>query len=122
MGPQATGHPLKPNVTTSTDVIMKFVILLALFALAASQVHHRPGFDHGDPLHRLIHDEVRQVVSTNNGISVDDCSTKCDALFDLNAGHDEEMTDKLCHEECSHQLTANTHPTRIPHHGHTRPN
>ncbi|XP_076472405.1 uncharacterized protein LOC143301873 [Babylonia areolata] len=81
---------------------MKFVILFALVALAAAQ--HRPNFDHDDPLHHLILQEVRLIISNNQGISVDNCQTKCDALFDLAAGHDEDITDKLCREECAHQL------------------
>ena len=37
----------------------------------------------------------------NTDVSVAHCQTKCDALFDLEAGHDEEMTDRLCREECA---------------------
>ncbi|XP_076472628.1 uncharacterized protein LOC143302028 [Babylonia areolata] len=86
---------------------MKYVILLALVALAAAQ--HHPQFDHNNPLHQLIHAEVKLIISNNQGISVDNCQTKCDALFDLAAGHDEDITDRLCRDQCTHQL--NVRPT-----------
>ncbi|XP_076472610.1 uncharacterized protein LOC143302010 [Babylonia areolata] len=84
---------------------MKYVILLALVALAASQ-NHRPNFDHNNPLDHLIHAEVMEILSKNPDITVDHCQTKCDALFDLDAGHDEQITDDLCRQECAHQLHA----------------
>ncbi|GFN97486.1 hypothetical protein PoB_002399200 [Plakobranchus ocellatus] len=36
-------------------------------------------------------------------MSVDQCTTKCDALFDLMAGNDEQKADKWCHFECACQ-------------------
>merc|ERR1712121_595890 len=103
--------------THTNSEIMKVFVLLALVAVAAAQHHFRPGHDHGNPLHNLIHAEVHQILDSNSGISESDCTTKCDALFDLNAGHDEEMTDSLCKEECAHavhmmQINGQyTHPT-----------
>ena len=35
-----------------------------------------------------------------DGMSVHDCIDECDSRFDLAAGHDEELTDKLCRVEC----------------------
>ena len=48
----------------------------------------------------MIRQEVAQIKQDNAGITVEDCTTKCDALFDLAAGHDEEWTDALCRQEC----------------------
>nr|AAL03952.1 KVN [Littorina littorea] len=98
---------------------MKCVILLALVAVAFAQ--HRPDFDHGDPLEHLVMAEVENLIRTTAGISETDCEAKCDAMFDLAAGHDEDRTDHLCAEECKHQLQAGPHseqPTHPPHPTH----
>merc|ERR1712154_726829 len=115
------GHsnPLVITNYTRFTAMMKVFVLLALAAVAAAQQHQqhqqhqgnqgnhgafRPGFNHGDPLHRLIHTEVKEILANNADIDADHCTTKCDALFDLNAGHDEPITDKICKMECTHQL------------------
>ena len=49
---------------------------------------------------RIIAAEVKVIVNDNQGISVSDCQSKCDALFDLAAGHDEGTTDRLCQQAC----------------------
>ena len=49
---------------------------------------------------RIIAAEVKQILHDNHGISVSDCSSKCDALFDLVAGHDEGLTDRECQAAC----------------------
>ncbi|XP_076472631.1 uncharacterized protein LOC143302029 [Babylonia areolata] len=82
---------------------MKYVILLALITMAVAQF--RPGHDHSDPLQNMIHEEVQNIMNNNQGISVDDCAAKCDALFDLAAGHDEDITDRLCRDEFSIKST-----------------
>ncbi|KAK7093806.1 uncharacterized protein [Littorina saxatilis] len=79
---------------------MKFVILLGLVAFAAAQGGHNGNTDHGDPLHNLIHKEVHQLFTDTPALTAAECMTKCDALFMLAAGHDEERTDKLCQQEC----------------------
>merc|ERR1711879_27358 len=92
------------------------IVLAALVALAYSQQGHRPGFNHGDPLHHMIHDEVKMILDNNSGMGAKDCTSKCDALFDMQAEHDEPMTDRLCQEECSHALNPHaTHPPRPSH-------
>ncbi|XP_070184825.1 uncharacterized protein [Littorina saxatilis] len=101
---------------------MKCVILLALVAVAFAQ-NHRPGFDNDDPLHHLVMAQVEILIRNNPGISETDCGTRCDAMFDLAAGHDEQVTDHLCTEECRHQLQAPavtepprpTNPPQPPH-------
>ena len=47
----------------------------------------------------LVHEEVREIMEMD-GMSVHDCIDECDSRFDLAAGHDEELTDKLCRVEC----------------------
>ena len=49
---------------------------------------------------RLVHREVMALVAQNPQLNVRDCTTKCDALFSLVAGHDETLTDALCLKEC----------------------
>merc|ERR1711963_576438 len=102
-------------ITSTLTAMMKLVVLLALAAVAFAQTHrphHGPGswFNHGDPLHHLIHQEAVAILASND-VSVEHCATKCDAVFDLNAGHDEEITDKLCKLECQHQLHMTTPST-----------
>merc|ERR1712154_416065 len=94
------------NKAHLTDAMMKYVLLLALVALAAAQLHggHRPGFNHGDPLHHLVRNEVLQIIQDNPGITAEHCADKCDALFEVNAGHDEENTDMICKLECNYAL------------------
>ena len=48
----------------------------------------------------LVHQEVLQIMQDNPDLTVNHCQTKCDALFTLNAGHDEATLDRLCREEC----------------------
>ncbi|RUS74623.1 hypothetical protein EGW08_017603 [Elysia chlorotica] len=67
----------------------------------------------------LIHHEVVYLYSQDHDMTVDHCTTKCDALFDLIAGHDEDRTDRLCHYECLCQKNNNCHTiTASPQHVH----
>ncbi|GFN76427.1 hypothetical protein k02a2.6-like [Plakobranchus ocellatus] len=52
-------------------------------------------------VHDLIRHEVQFLYNSDSDMSIDHCTTKCDALFDLIAGHDEDRTDKMCHYECA---------------------
>ena len=52
----------------------------------------------------IIAAEVKVIVHDNHGISVADCSSKCDALFDLVAGHDEGLTDRECQAACDQSV------------------
>ncbi|GFS00272.1 hypothetical protein ElyMa_001067800 [Elysia marginata] len=67
----------------------------------------------------LIHHEVLYLYSNDHDMTVDHCTTKCDALFDLIAGHDEAWTDKMCHYECSCQKNNNCHRVTAPHNHRT---
>ena len=49
---------------------------------------------------KIIAAEVKQIVHDNHGIDVATCASKCDALFDLAAGHDERLTDRECQSAC----------------------
>ena len=42
-----------------------------------------------------------QIRQDNPGVSADECADKCDNLFGMNGVHDEEITDRLCREECN---------------------
>merc|ERR1712212_273627 len=98
------------EVHISTDAMLKLALLVTLVTLTLAQQHHghRPGFQSGNPLHKLMLAEVRQIIADNAGVTVEHCADKCDALFEVNAGHDEEMTDKLCQWECAPQLNRPT--------------
>merc|ERR1712154_621747 len=78
----------------------------------------RPGGNHGGhDQHGLgghIHHEVVALITADSALTVDQCSTKCDALFDLVDGHDETQTDTLCKNVCDCEINKN-----CPHqHGH----
>merc|ERR1712002_760763 len=60
-------------------------------------------------IEKLINKEVGEIMHSNPGISVDACSTKCDALFDLVAGHDERITDQACHDACDKAINHGGH-------------
>ena len=49
----------------------------------------------------LIHMEVQALMASNSGLTEDQCTTKCDGLFDLVDGHDETQTDNMCKTICS---------------------
>ncbi|GFN97484.1 hypothetical protein PoB_002399000 [Plakobranchus ocellatus] len=51
----------------------------------------------------MIRQEVHYLYRVDSDMSVDHCTTKCDALFDLVAANDEHMTDRWCHYECACQ-------------------
>merc|ERR1711879_822298 len=69
-------------------------------------------------LESIINAEVKSIIATDSALSVDHCRTKCDALFDLVAGGDERISDRMCKFECTCQITGNC-TTRAPHaHGH----
>merc|ERR1711963_496191 len=94
-------------------VIMK--VFLTLCALVAVAIAQRPGGNHGNHgdhgLAGLIHHEVVALITADSALTVDQCSTKCDALFDLVDGHDETQTDQMCKEVCDCEINKN-----CPHH------
>merc|ERR1712012_295420 len=97
-------------------IIMK--VAFALCALVAVAIAQRPGGNHGNHgdhgLGGLIHHEVVALITADSALTVDQCSTKCDALFDLVDGHDETQTDQMCKEVCDCEINKN-----CPHqHGH----
>merc|ERR1712154_29006 len=98
------------------------LVLCAILAvtLAQQQQHQQ----HNNPFGDLIHREVQAILKADPNLSLDNCSTKCDAEFDLIAGHDEDVTDKACAAACDCEINKNCHmhPTRDPSHTfHTRP-
>merc|ERR1711934_82236 len=83
----------------SNHINMKVcIVLLALVACCAAV-----------DLDRIIAAEVKQILHDNHGISVSDCSSKCDALFDLVAGHDEGLTDRECQAACDQAINGGHH-------------
>merc|ERR1712213_233137 len=90
-------------------IIMK--VALALCALVAVTIAQRPGGNHGGHdqhgLAGLIHHEVVALITADSALTVDQCSTKCDALFDLVDGHDETQTDQMCKEVCDCEINKN---------------
>merc|ERR1712066_775183 len=112
--------------SSSTDVqpaTMKVALLfLAVFFVSCNGAIH--------VLESLIRKEVYSILRTDPALSVSNCQTKCDALFDLIAPNDERMVDQLCDNECKCQINHNcvtrqphgTKPTTMKptHHHHTR--
>ena len=49
---------------------------------------------------KLIQAEVQASLQVDPSLSLDNCQTKCDAMFDLDLGHDEKVTDNMCKEAC----------------------
>merc|ERR1712002_212417 len=74
------------------------IVLLALVACCAAV-----------DLERIINAEVKVIVQNNHGITVHQCQSKCDALFDLAAGHDEGTTDRLCQSACDQAINGGHH-------------
>merc|ERR1712121_404856 len=81
------------------------VILCALVAYAAA-----------GSLENIIAAEVKNIIANNPGISAAHCTTKCDALFDMDAAHDEQLTDRECQFICNRQLNGgHIFPPRTTH-------
>merc|ERR1712154_23837 len=104
---------LTGSVHTTTDVqsaTMKVALLfLAVFFVSANGAIH--------VLESLIRKEVYNILRTDPDLNVNNCYTKCDALFDLIAPNDERMVDQLCENECKCQIN-HTCVTHQPHHTH----
>ncbi|XP_005094927.1 uncharacterized protein LOC101862255 [Aplysia californica] len=98
---------------------MKVAIVLLACVAAAFAQHHNGGM--GD----LIHHEVVALIQADPNLTVDNCVTKCDALFDLIDQHDEDRTDDMCKHACDCEINKTcdhhmhvTHPTHHPHPTH----
>merc|ERR1711970_967045 len=89
---------------------MKVAVILALCACAVMSAN----------VYDLVRAEVKELLRVDHDLTVDHCTTKCDALFDLADGHDEHATDAMCKAACAcainHVCPHTT--TRHPHHGH----
>ncbi|GFR88406.1 hypothetical protein ElyMa_006099500 [Elysia marginata] len=103
---------------------MKCVLVLtALVAVSLAQM---------DSMHNLVRHEVEALLMADSSLTVDGCTTKCDALFDMIQDGDESSTDRMCSEACRCQInhdcphdphhhgdhTPHPHPTHPPHHTH----
>merc|ERR1711894_734598 len=102
------GQQSKQSKTNSS--IMKIaLVVLALVATVFAQTHN-------DHLAMLVHDEVKALLAADANLSVDNCVTKCDALFDLVAAGDEQTTDDMCKRFCDCEINntcgggTHTHP------------
>jgi len=84
------------------------------------QVDPHHGHDHS-AIHDLIKHEVHSLVHADHDLDVAGCTVKCDAMFDLMAADDENVTDMYCAQECMKSI--HNKPVRqvdpmAPHHGH----
>ncbi|GFO26629.1 hypothetical protein PoB_005313400 [Plakobranchus ocellatus] len=91
----APSSPQPPPPPPTASFRMKCVLVLAAL-VAVSFAQH----GHHDQLAQLINHEVHALVMADSGLTVDACTTKCDALFDLIASGDEATTDKMCAHAC----------------------
>merc|ERR1712130_499199 len=124
------GCVLTPEAPKKQLVKMKVAIVLcALVAVSFAQMHH-------DKLAELIHHEVHALFQADPNLTMDNCVTKCDALFDLIDSNDENVTDDLCKKNCDCEINNNhcghhhnmmttqagqthaPHPTHPPHPSH----
>ena len=48
----------------------------------------------------MVNNEVSALVAADSGLTLDACTTKCDALFDFIDATDEATTDKMCASAC----------------------
>ena len=48
----------------------------------------------------LVKHEVEALLAQNPGMSEADCTSQCDALFNLLQDHDETATDNMCAHDC----------------------
>merc|ERR1711879_1035797 len=48
-----------------------------------------------------IQHEVKTLLMADHALTIDHCTTKCDALFDLVSRQDEHATDKMCKHYCT---------------------
>ncbi|PVD36634.1 hypothetical protein C0Q70_03620 [Pomacea canaliculata] len=98
--------------------LLVFAVVCAV-AYAQGPGGHGPG-EHGDPAMRLVADEVHALLQATPSLTVAECTTKCDAVFVLDAPQDETITDRDCAIECRLQIEgpssgAPHHPTGEPH-------
>ncbi|KAK7493712.1 hypothetical protein BaRGS_00015041, partial [Batillaria attramentaria] len=83
--------------TVAPDVlIMKFVLLFALVAVAYAQ------FGGHLTLESLVQHEIHALVEadTAHALTQDSCVAKCDAEFAMLDAHDEQALDHLCARAC----------------------
>merc|ERR1712150_3132 len=82
-----------PSFRKYTSIMKVTLVFLAAFCAVALSAD----------LRMLVRDEVKAIYLADANLTVDNCTTKCDALFDLVAGHDEQTPDAMCRQECSCQ-------------------
>ncbi|PVD36635.1 hypothetical protein C0Q70_03621 [Pomacea canaliculata] len=68
---------------------------------------------------RLVADEVHALLQATPSLTVAECTTKCDAVFALDAPQDETLTDRDCAFECRLQIEGP--PSGPPPHGSGEP-
>merc|ERR1711860_349435 len=99
------------SYTQKTKLIsMKVVLILATVYAAAMAANE---------LEILMFNEVKELYNQEPNLTQQQCETKCDALFELTAGRDEQLTDRWCHGICAcvpqNDCASHTH---APHNGH----
>merc|ERR1712156_234086 len=78
------------STTTTTSTMKLCVVILAALCVGC----------YAPDLARLIQMEVQAIIHQDPNLTLDHCATKCDAEFDLIAGHDEQQTDMICKNAC----------------------
>jgi hypothetical protein len=85
--------------------------------------------NNGDEIALVIAKEVVAIMTNDPFLTIDHCTTECDAVFDLGVPDDEHDTDILCEQSCKCEINRNfdspecaNHPTPVPsttkhHHG-----
>merc|ERR1711963_494183 len=108
-------HHLSTLTTTLLTATMKACLLL-LAALTATALA-------ANELELLMLHEVQELYKQEPHMSVQQCTDKCDAMFSLIAGHDEQLSDRACATlcDCIPKNDCQSHP-HAPHHGNHHTN
>ncbi|RUS85353.1 hypothetical protein EGW08_006896 [Elysia chlorotica] len=88
---------------------MKCVLVLAALVAVSLGQH--------DTLMNMVTNEVDALLAADSGLTVDACTTKCDALFDFIDSGDESTTDQMCADACKCKID-NTCNNNVHHGGH----
>merc|ERR1712121_65751 len=115
----------------TTIKMYKLVALAALVAVAVAQFNqNQHGGQHQQQQHggdhqlmHLIHNEVQALIQANAGMTSAECTSKCDAVFDMVDANDEQLNDQMCKGACECDIDHNCHHQQPTGHagGHTPP-
>merc|ERR1712012_1449195 len=111
-------------VIISNQTIIKMYKLVAFAQFDQIQHGGQHQQQHGDhQLMHLIHNEVQALIQANPGMTSAECTSKCDAVFDMVDANDEQLNDQMCKGACECDIDHNCQHHQPTGHagGHTPP-